>query len=89
MQVVSYRAGAGAAGAVQDAAGLVLLPRRLELAATHAGAAVLPQLAHAAGSGGTTVVPYPMPPVPVPVPCPTPPTGLPYWSTRPVVPWPL
>jgi len=40
---------------VQDAAGLVLLPRRLELAATHAGATVLPQLAHAAGSGGTTV----------------------------------
>ena len=53
--MVSYRAGAGAAGAVQDAAGLVLLPRRLELAATHAGATVLPQLAHAAGSGGTTV----------------------------------
>ena len=50
--MVSYRAGAGAAGAVQDAAGLVLLPRRLELAATHAGATVL---AHAAGSGGTTV----------------------------------
>ena len=49
--MVSYRAGAGAAGAVQDAAGLVLLPRRLELAATHAGAAVLPQLAHAAGPG--------------------------------------
>ena len=53
--MVSYRAGAGAAGAVQDASGLVLLPRRLELAATHAGATVLPQLAHAAGSGGTTV----------------------------------
>jgi len=46
---------------VQDAAGLVLLPRRLELAATHAGAAVLPQLAHATGSGGTTIPHAPSP----------------------------
>jgi hypothetical protein len=37
---------------MQDAAGLVLLPRWLELPATHASAAVL---AHAAGSGGAVL----------------------------------
>lgn len=41
---------------MQDAAGLVLLPRRLELPATHASAAVLTQLAHAAG--GSRAVPH-------------------------------
>lgn len=36
---------------MQDAAGLMLLPRWLELPATHASAAVLTQLPHAAGPG--------------------------------------